>query len=81
MQSDDVLRRPGSLAWHIVEARDVYEQRMHRPRIYANMADAELLALSADGDRCASDAVVIRYGPYPLRAAVSLCQTVPSRKT
>jgi RNA polymerase sigma-70 factor (ECF subfamily) len=48
---------------------------MHRPRIYANMADAELLALSADGDRCAFDAIVIRYGPYALRVAVRLVST------
>jgi RNA polymerase sigma-70 factor (ECF subfamily) len=76
MQSDDVLQWPASPTWVVAEAPDLRGRRMDSARTYADMADAELLALSAGGDRCAFDAVVIRHGPYAFRVAVRM---VPNR--
>lgn len=69
MGCEDVLRLQPLLAWR---GTDVRGRCMHSLRSYAAMADAELLALSADGDRRAFDAVVVRYGPYALRIAMRL---------
>lgn len=45
-------------------------------RAYAGAQDAQLLAWSAGGDRCAFDAVVCRHGRFALRVAMRLVGNV-----
>jgi len=45
---------------------------MTTPRPYGSASDPELVAWSADGDRRAFDAIVVRHGPFALRVAMRL---------
>lgn len=45
---------------------------MTQPRDYAEAADEQLVAWSADGDRRAFDQIVCRHGPFALRVAARL---------